>query len=42
VEEMATKRKKIHNLEVLDMKSSNPFAILNDIEDVCLIQAARD
>jgi hypothetical protein len=24
------------------MKSSNPFAILNDIEDVCLIQAARE
>jgi hypothetical protein len=42
MEGMATKRKKIQNLEVPGMKSSNPFAILNDIEDVCLIQAARE
>jgi hypothetical protein len=34
VEEMATKSRKIENLETPSMKSSNSFAILNDIEDV--------
>jgi hypothetical protein len=42
VEEMATKRKQIQNLELSGSNQTNSFAILNDIDDRTLLQTAQD
>jgi hypothetical protein len=42
VEEMATKRKQIQNLELSGTNQTNSFAILNDIDDRTLLQTAQD
>jgi hypothetical protein len=42
VEEMTTKRKQKHNLELPGNNSHNAFTILNNIGDDALIQTAKD
>jgi hypothetical protein len=42
VEEMATKRKQIQNLEVPGKIHNNAFVVLNNIEDSTLLQTAKD
>jgi hypothetical protein len=42
VEELATKRKQVLNLEVAGNKYSNSFAVLNSISDDYLVDTAKD
>jgi hypothetical protein len=42
IEEMATKRKQVQNLELSGNISKNPFAILNEIDDDVLIKSSQD
>jgi hypothetical protein len=42
VEELATKRKQIKNLEVTGNKNSNSFVILNNFDDEYLVDTAKD
>jgi hypothetical protein len=42
VEELATKRKQMHNLDPLGSSQKNAYAILNNINDDALIKSAKD
>jgi hypothetical protein len=42
VEELATKKKQLHNLDPSGTSQKNAFAILNDIHDDALIKYAKD